>query len=81
MKTIYVPIEEIYVPVKHRQNLNPEKVETVADAFMETGHMTPILVRHDGKRYVLVKGINRLEACKALGEELVAAFKVQAAQH
>ena len=31
------------------------------------GQETPILVRSDGSRFVLVEGLHRLEACKALG--------------
>ena len=81
MKTIFIPIDEIYVPTKHRPKLDSDRVEKVAEDFIETGHLMPILVRHDGKRYVLVKGINRLEACRSLGEERIAAFRVQAAQH
>lgn len=81
MDTFAIAVDEIYVPAKHAQALDPGKVERVADAYMESGHMTPIRVRHDGKRYVLVNGIHRLEACKALGEDTITAYVVQAAQH
>jgi ParB-like chromosome segregation protein Spo0J len=43
--------------------------------------MSPILVRADNSRYVLVEGLHRLEACRALGETTVAAYLVQARQH
>jgi hypothetical protein len=36
------------------------------------------MVRADGARFVLVEGLHRLEACKALGEATVAAILVQA---
>jgi hypothetical protein len=32
-------------------------------------------------RFVLVEGLPRLEACKALGEATIAAYFVQARQH
>jgi hypothetical protein len=35
----------------------------------------------DGSRFVLVEGLHRLEACKALGETTVPAYLVQARQH
>jgi ParB-like chromosome segregation protein Spo0J len=38
-------------------------------------------VRRDGQRFVLVAGLQRLEACKALGEETIAAIVVGSPQH
>ena len=35
----------------------------------------------DGTRLVLVEGLHRLEACKALGEETIIGMLVQARQH
>jgi sulfiredoxin len=35
-------------------------------------------VRQDGARLVLVEGLHRLEACKALGETTIAGYLVQA---
>jgi ParB-like chromosome segregation protein Spo0J len=49
--------------------------------MMEKGQQAPILVRPDGHRFVLVEGLHRLEACKALGETTVPAYLVQARQH
>jgi ParB-like chromosome segregation protein Spo0J len=50
--------------------------------MMENGQVTPIQVRLDAKdpvgRYVLVEGLHRLEALKALGETTVTAWLVQA---
>ena len=46
--------------------------------MIEEGQRTPIMVREDGKRYVLVEGLHRLEACKALGEETIVGLIVQA---
>ncbi|MCH8835136.1 MAG: ParB N-terminal domain-containing protein, partial [Proteobacteria bacterium] len=47
-------------------------------SIMEDGLQTPIGVRRDGDRFVLVSGLHRLEACKALGEETINANVVQA---
>ncbi len=78
MKTITIAIGDIYVPVKRRRDLNPETVEALAESIMEKGLQTPIGVRRDDDRFVLVSGLHRLEACKALGEETIDANVVQA---
>jgi ParB-like chromosome segregation protein Spo0J len=81
METISVSVDEIYVPVKLRGSLDETRVESVAESYIENGRMTPIRVRRDGERLVLVHGIHRLEACRALGEETITVFVVQAAKH
>ena len=63
-------IANIYVPVKRRATLKPETVQQV-----------PILVRPDGDRFVLIHGLHRLEACKALGEETIYGYLTQAPKH
>jgi len=73
-----VPIDDVYVPAKRRTTLEPEKVDALAEDIMENGQLQPILVRFDGKRFVLVEGLHRLEACRALGEETVTGLRVQA---
>ena len=72
------PIAKIYVPAKRRGRANPEVVREIAESILEIGQQTPILVRRDGDRHVLVEGLHRLEACKALGEETILAFSVRA---
>jgi hypothetical protein len=72
------PIAKIYVPVKRRATLNPAVVNEIAESMLELGQQAPILVRHDGDRFVLVEGLHRLEACKALGEETILGFLVPA---
>ena len=72
---------DIYVPAKRRRTLNPKTVEEIAESILEEGQRTPILVREDGERYVLVEGFHRLEACKALGEETIVGVIVQARPH
>ena len=43
--------------------------------------VTPILVRRDGDRFVLVEGLQRLEACKKLGEVNIFCYLVDARKH
>jgi ParB-like nuclease domain len=73
LKPETLEIAQIYVPAKRRDTLNPEFVREIAESILEVGLQTPILVRADGDRYVLIEGLHRLEACKALGESTVAA--------
>ena len=80
MKEIQVRIDEIYVPVKRKHDLKPATVDQLAESILEEGLKTPIGVRHDGKRFVLVTGLHRLEACRALGEETITAIEVGATQ-
>ena len=75
------PIADIYVPVKRRATLKPATVQELAQSMLENGQQTPILVRRDGDRLVLVEGLHRLEACRALGEETIVGYVVQAAKH
>src|ERR1700746_999025 len=65
------PIDRIYVPVKRKKALKPELVHEIAESILEIGQQAPILVRTDEDRFVLVEGLHRLEACKALGEETI----------
>ena len=81
METEIIRIEDIYVPVKRRQTLEPAKVEDIAESMLEVGQKTPITIRRDGERYVLISGLPRLEAGKALGEETIAAVIGAARQH
>ena len=81
MLAVILKIEEIYVPLDRRKELDLQKVESVAEKIMEEAEEQPILVRRDPDRYVLVKGVHRLEARKALGEETIQAFIVSARQH
>ena len=71
-------IKDIYVPAKHRTRLDPANVQKIADSMLEVGQLTPILVRRDGERLVLVEGLHRLEACKALGEKTIVGLLVRA---
>jgi len=65
------PIEKIYVPVKRKKALKPELVQEIAESILEIGQQAPILIRPDEGRLVLVEGLHRFEACKALGEKTI----------
>lgn len=81
MNVVILKIEEIYVPSDHRKELDLQRVEMVAENIMDENKEQPILVRRGKDRYVLVKGIHRLEASKALGEETIQAYIVSARRH
>jgi sulfiredoxin len=81
MKRETFAIANIYVPVKRRATLDPKKAEQIAESILQVGLQSPILVRQDGERFVLVEGLHRLEACKQLGEETIAAYLVQVRKH
>jgi uncharacterized ParB-like nuclease family protein len=72
------PIDKIYVPVKRRKTLKSEVVQEIAESILEIGQQAPILVRPDDDRFVLVEGLHRLEACKALGEKTIIGLLVSA---
>lgn len=76
-----IKIDSIYVPTARRKTLHPETVRTLAEDILENGMKTPIQVRGDGNRHVLVEGLHRLEAAKWLGESTIDAYLVQAKKH
>ena len=80
MKEIAVPIDQIYVPAGRRGSVNPETVKALAESILEIGQQEPIGVRRDGDRFILVSGLHRLEACKALGEKTISAIIVGSPQ-
>jgi len=81
LKKQIVAIASVHVPVKRVKTLDPARVEALAGEILEEGQTTPISLRADGERFVLVEGLHRLEALKALGEETVEAYLVQARLH
>ena len=88
-KTVQLKIDEIFVPLDRRKEIDPQKVEETAEKIIEEAGSQgegdlgeqPIQVRRGKDRYVLIKGVHRLEARKALGEETIAALIVDARQH
>lgn len=81
MKSVAVPVEQIYVPARLRKTLDPDKVEELAESIIENGLLNPIQVRRDDDRYVLVTGLHRLEAARMLGEKTIDALIVRARVH
>jgi len=77
----FLDIDAIRVPVKRTKTLDPDRVEALANDILEHGQITPIRVRKDGEKYVLIEGYHRLEAMRALGEEAIAAYVVHARLH
>jgi len=80
MLTHTIPLAEIYVPVKLKKTLDQVKVGALAESILEKGLEVPIQVRREEAkgRYVLVTGLHRLEAVRALGEETIDALFVSA---
>ena len=81
MKKQVFQIATIHVPVKRVKTLDTHKVRQIAEDILERGLTSPILVRADGDRFVLVEGFHRLEALKALGEKTIEGYLVQARKH
>jgi len=81
MKRESLAIADIYVPAKRRTTLDPQRVDAIAESILQSGQQTPILVRRDGARFVLVEGLHRLEACRKLGETTIFGFLVDARKH
>ena len=64
--------------MKRRRTIDPVAVNAFAESMLEDGQLTPILVRRDRERVVLVEGLQRLEACRSLGEKTIVGLIVQA---
>lgn len=74
-------LEKIYVPVKRMKTLDPAKVQEIAESILEEGQLTPIRLRAGKGRFVLLEGLHRLEALRALGETTVEGYLVHARLH
>ena len=81
MESLEINLAEIYVPTKRRGLLDSGKAEALAVSILEDGLRTPIQVRRDNDRYVLIEGLHRLEAMKALGENTIDALIVAPRRH
>ena len=81
MKRETIASADIYVRVKRRATLDQRRVDEIAASMLDEGLQTPILVRADGARFVLVEGLHRLEAAKALGEKTIIGFLFNARKH
>ena len=81
MKREIFAVADIYVPVRRRATLEQKRVDEIATSMLENGQQMPILVRPDGARFVLIEGLHRLEAAKALGETTIVGYRVDARKH
>jgi len=75
------PVDKVYVPAKRAKTLDPDKVLALAEDMLENGQTTPVRLRPDGERYVLIEGLHRLEALRALGEMTIEGYLVRARLH
>jgi len=75
------PIAKIYVPTARRTMLDAKRVAEIAESMLAEGQQTPIKVRADGERFVLIEGLHRLEAAKSLGEQTIVGYRVDARKH
>lgn len=76
LKSVMIDLEELYIPVKRRNEIDAEKVVALAEEILEDGQKVPIQVRREKDRYVVVNGAHRIEAVKLLGEERIQAIVV-----
>lgn len=76
-----ISILDVRVPAKRAKTLDLEKVSEIAEDMLENGQTTPIRVRKASTGYVLIEGLHRLEALKALGEETIEVYLVHARLH
>ena len=72
------PVAQIYVPVKRRATLVQARVDELAASMLKDGQQVPIKVRADGDRFVLIEGLHRLEAARALGDTTILGYRVDA---
>ena len=55
LKRQTVAVQDVYVPVKRLQTLDPKKVEALAESILAKGLDAPILVRPDDKRCAIAR--------------------------
>ena len=76
-----VSLADIRVTAKRARTLDPAKVQVIAEDMIENGQTTPVQLRAEGKGFILVEGLHRLEALRALGETEIEAYLVRARLH
>lgn len=77
-KTVDVKIDEIYVPADRRKEIAADIINKYTDDMLNGETIKPIKVRDGKGRFVLIEGVNRLEASKAVGDITIGAYIVQA---
>jgi ParB-like chromosome segregation protein Spo0J len=81
LEKLSVSIANVRVTAKRARTLDTDKLQLIAEDMIENGQTTPIQVRTDGDGYILIEGLHRLEALRALGETNVNAYIVRARLH
>ena len=81
LEALSIAIDRIRVPAKRARTLDAGKVQAIAEDIIEHGQTTPVQIRKDGEGYILVEGLHRLEALRALGEASILAYVVRARLH
>ena len=71
-----VYVENVTVPASRARAVDSEAVKRLADSMTRIGLQTPISVRMAGDDLMLVAGLHRLEAARALGWEKIEAVHV-----
>lgn len=68
-----VPVRAIHVPETRLRSLDPDWAAVLAEMFRDSGQSTPIDLVAEGKGFVLVTGLHRLEAARQLKWTTIAA--------
>lgn len=76
-----VALSDIRVPARRAKTLDPARVQAIAEDMIENGQTTPIQLRTDGTGFILIEGLHRFEALRALGETTIEAYLVRARLH
>jgi len=78
LKIVPINVDEIYIPAARRSELNQSQLDAITENMLNGQAQKPIKVRTGKGRFVLIEGVHRLEASKALGEAEISAYIVQA---
>lgn len=81
LEKLSISIANVRVTAKRARTLDTDKLQLIAEDMIEKGQTTPIQVRTEGDGYILIEGLHRLEALRALGETNVNAYIVRARLH
>ncbi len=81
METKSIAIADVYIPAKRKRTLDQANVDQLAESILEDGLKVPIQVRQDGEKIILVEGLHRLEAMRALGDEVISCIYVGAKRY
>ncbi|GGB55351.1 hypothetical protein GCM10011316_29260 [Roseibium aquae] len=68
-----VPVRAIRVPDDRLRSFDPDWAAVLAEMFLDSGQQTPIDLLAEGKGFVLISGLHRLEAAKLLRWSEIAA--------